>query len=165
MAGAITGYIQVGSFVGECTDSEHVNWTRIQKMIARTARTTGGFQQSQVGLGGTTVGQVTVLKEIDAASVKIQYACATGQSISTVTIDLCTIVSGESVTFLSYTLSNAVVTEYELELDSESQRPVPCEKLTFTYTQATWAYTKYNNMGVSQGQISESYSIGQSSSS
>ena len=163
MANTITGYIQVGSFVGECTDSEHVNWTRIQKLFARTARTTGGFQQSQIGLGGTTVGQVSVLKEIDAASVKIQYACATGQSVPKVTIDLCTIVAGESVTFLSYTLSNAVVTEYELDLDSESQRAVPCEKLTFTYTQATWAYTKHTNMGVSQGQISESYSIGQSS--
>jgi len=161
---ALTGYILVGSFQGECTDSEHVNWTRIQRIWARTTRTTGGFQQSQIGLGGTSVGDVSVLKEIDSASVKIQYACATGQSIPTVTIELCTIVSGSSLPFLAYTLSNAIVTGYELDLDSESDRMVPCEKITFTYTQATWAYTKYNGMGVSQGTISESYSIGQSSS-
>jgi len=164
MNSALTGYIQVGSFEGECTDDEHVNWTRIQQFSARTTRTAGGFQQSQVGLGGTSVGVVSVLKEVDAASVKIQYACATGQSIPTVTIELCTIVSGNSLTFLNFTLSNAIVIGYELDLDSDSSRLIPCEKLTFTYTQATWTYTKYNNMGVSQGTISESYSIGQTSS-
>jgi type VI secretion system secreted protein Hcp len=164
MNSALTGYIQVGSFQGECTDDEHANWTRIQRLWARTTRTVGGFQQSQVGLGGTSVGEVAVLKEVDAASVKIQYACATGQSIPTVTIELFTIVSGNSLTFLNFTLSSAIVIGYELDLDSESGRLIPCEKITFTYTQATWTYTKYNSMGVSQGTISESYSIGQTSS-
>lgn len=162
MAIARNGFVQFGSFEGEATDSKHSGWSILVSVSAPISRTTGGFSQSERGAGGTAVGTVTVVKDLDATSVKLQKACAKGQVLPTVKVDLCTQVPGGLSPFLSYVFENAIITHYDLE-DPRSQEQL-LESVSFTYTKATWTYVKYGPDGTSQGKVSESYAIGASGS-
>lgn len=162
MAIARNGFVQFGSFEGESTDSKHKGWSILVAVSAPISRTTGGYSQSERGAGGTTVGTVTVVKDLDAASVKLQKACAKGQVLPTVKVDLCTQVSGGLSPFLSYVFENAIITHYDLADPRSHEHVQPLESVSFTYTKATWTYVKYGPDGTSQGKVSDSYAIGAS---
>jgi type VI secretion system Hcp family effector len=105
-----------------------------------------------------------VIKDVDSASVKVQKACASGQKLAKVKVDLCTTLAGVSQPYLSYELENVIITGYDLEDPIDAQRVQPTERVTFSYTKATWTYVKYGTDGASQGKVTESYSIGAKSS-
>jgi len=160
MASTRSGFVKFGDFEGEATDSKHKGWSIMYSMSAPLTRTTGGFEQSERALGATAVGNVTVVKDLDTASVKIQKACATGQKLPKVKVELCTTVESSSQPYLTYEFENVIVTNYDLEEPSDTNRLGPTEKISFTYTKATWTYCKFGIDGASQGKVTESYTIG-----
>lgn len=160
MAMIRNGFVKIGEFEGEATDSKHKGWSVIYSVSAPLARATGGFEQSERAAGATAVGNVTLVKDLDAASVKIQKACATGQKLPKVKIELCTTVDSASQPYLTYEFENVIVTHYDLEEPADSKRLGPTERISFTYTKATWTYGKFGSDGASQGKVTESYTIG-----
>lgn len=160
---ARTGFVQFGSFEGEATDSKHVGWSILHSVSAPISRATGGFEQSERGAGATAVGKVIVIKNVDSASVKLQKACAAGQLLPKVQVDLCTTVPGGNLPFLTYEFENVILTHYDLEDPGGGQELVPNEQVVFTYTKATWTYTKFGDDGSSKGKVSESFTIGSKS--
>jgi type VI secretion system Hcp family effector len=160
MATIRSGFVKLGSFEGESSDAKHTGWSIVHAVSAPISRLTGGFAESERGAGATAVGTVTLVKDLDSASVKIQKACATGQKLPTVKIELCTTVSGGSQPYLTYEFENVIITSYDLEDPADSKRLEPTEKLSFTYTKATWTYGKFGVDGSSKGKVTESYTIG-----
>lgn len=160
MATTRSGFVKVGEFEGEATDSKHKGWSVLYSMSAPLTRMTGGFEQSERAAGATAVGNVTVVKDLDTASVKIQKACATGQKLPKVKIELCTTVDSASQPYLTYEFENVIVTHYDLEEPADPKRLGPTERISFTYTKATWTYGKFGSDGASQGKVTESYTIG-----
>lgn len=164
MAVARSGFVKFGSFEGEATDSKHANWSILYSVSAPITRSTGGFLQSERATGATAVGTVTVVKDLDSVSVKLQKACATGQVLPTVKVELCTAVPGGTQPFLTYEFEKVIITHYDLVDAQSADRLLPRETVAFTYTKATWTYVKYGDDGTSKGKVSESYTIGSSGS-
>ena len=160
MATTRNGFVKVGEFEGEATDSKHKGWSVLYSVSAPLTRTTGGFEQGERAVGATAVGTVTVVKDLDTASVKIQKACATGQKLPKVKVELCTTVEGSSQPYLAYEFENVIIAHYDLEEPADSKRLGPTERISFTYTKATWTYGKFGSDGASQGKVTESYTIG-----
>ena len=103
---------------------------------------------------------MTVVKDLDAATVKIQKACVTGQKLSKVTIELCTITGGATQPYLDYELEDAIVTAYDLEDPADSKNLQPTERVSFTYGKVTWTYGKFGIDGSSQGKVTDNYTVG-----
>ncbi len=164
MALARNGFVKFGSYEGEATDSKHTGWSSLFSVSAPINRATGGYEQSERGAGATAVGMVTVVKDLDAVSVKLQKACATGLVVPSVKIELCTTVPGGALPFLTYDFEKVIITHYDLEDPRSLDHLLPMEHVAFTYTKATWTYVKYGDDGTSKGKVSESYTIGSSGS-
>jgi len=160
MAEIRRGFVKVGDFEGEATDSKHKGWSIMHRLSAPITRVTGGFAQSERGAGAAALGDAVVIKDVDASSVKLQKACATGQKLPKVQIDLCTTVAGASQPYLTYELENVVITGYDLEDPVDERHITPTERVTFSYTKATWTYVKYGSDGASQGKLTETFTIG-----
>ena len=160
MASTRSGFVKFGDFEGEATDSKHKGWSIIHSLSAPLTRATGGFEQSERGGGATAVGQITVVKDLDAATVKIQKACVSGQKLAKVTIELCTVTGGTTQPYLSYELEDVIVTAYDLEDPADSKNILPTERVSFTYGKVTWTYGKFGTDGSSQGKVTDNYTVG-----
>ena len=160
MANARNGFVKFGDFEGEATDAKHKGWSSLHWLSAPLVRATGGFEQSERGGGATAVGQVTVVKDLDAATVKIQKACVSGQKLSKVKIELCTMTGGAMQPYLAYELEDVIVTAYDLEEASDSMGVQPTERVSFTYGKVTWTYGKFGTDGASQGKVTDNFTVG-----
>lgn len=160
MALVRNGFVKFGSYEGEATDTKHTGWSTLFRVSAPVSRATGGYQQSERAAGATAVGMVTLVKDLDAASVKLQKACATGLVLPNVKVELCTTVPGGTLPFLSYEFEKVILTHYDLEDPRSFEHLLPMETIAFTYTKATWTYAKFGDDGTSKGKVSESYTIG-----
>jgi type VI secretion system Hcp family effector len=160
MASTRSGFVKFGDFEGEATDSKHKGWSIMHSLSAPLVRATGGFEQNERGVGATAVGQVTVVKDLDAATVKIQKACVSGQKLSKVKVELCTMTGGETQPYLTYELEDVIVTAYDLENPDDSKAIQPTERVSFTYGKATWTYGKFGTDGSSQGKVTDNYTVG-----
>lgn len=160
MAGTRSGFVKFGDFEGEASDGTHKGWSIMHSLSAPLSRATGGFEQSERSGGATTVGHVTVVKDLDAATVKIQKACVSGQKLSKVMVELCTMTGGASQPYLSYELDDVIVTAYDLEDPDDSKAIQPTERVSFTYGKATWTYCKFGADGSSQGKVTDNFTVG-----
>jgi type VI secretion system secreted protein Hcp len=160
MASTRSGFVKFGDFEGEATDSKHKGWSIMHSLSAPLTRATGGFEQSERGGGATAVGQITVVKDLDAATVKIQKACVSGQKLSKVKVELCTTTGGGTQPYLTYELEDVIVTAYDLEEPADSKNLQPTERVSFTYGKATWTYGKFGTDGASQGKVIDNYTVG-----
>lgn len=156
MTGTRNGFVKVGDFEGESTDSKHKGWSLLQSFSAPLSRTTGGFEQSERALGATALGDAVIVKDLDSASVKIQKACVTGQKITKVKVEMCTAVEGALEAYLAYEFENVIVTGYDIDVFSQP----PTERVRLSYTKVTWTYTKFGPTGASQGKVTDSFAIG-----
>ena len=160
MASTRSGFVKFGDFEGEATDSKHKGWSIMHTLSAPLTRATGGFEQSERGGGATAVGKVTVVKDLDAATVKIQKACETGQKLSKVKVELCTVTGGETQPYLSYELEDVIVTSYDLEDPADATHLQPTERVTCTYGKVTWTYGKFGSDGSSLGKVTDTFTVG-----
>lgn len=160
MASTRSGYVKFGDYEGEATDSRHKGWSVMHSLSAPLTRATGGFEQSERGGGATAVGHVTVVKDLDAATVKIQKACVTGQKLPKVKVELCTMTGGTTQPYLSYDLEDVIVTAYDLEDPTDSKHLQPTERISFTYGKVTWTYGKFGTDGSSQGKVTDTFTVG-----
>lgn len=160
MASTRSGFVKFGDFEGEATDSKHKGWSIMHTLSAPLTRATGGFEQSERGGGATAVGQITVVKDLDAATVKIQKACVSGQKLPKVKVELCTVTGGGTQPYLVYELEDVIVTSYDLEDPTDSKNLQPTERVTFTYGRVTWTYGKFGTDGSSQGKVTDTFTVG-----
>lgn len=160
MASTRRGFVKFGDYEGEATDSKHKGWSIMHTLSAPLSRATGGFEQSERGGGATAVGKVTVVKDLDAATVKIQKACVTGQKLPKVKVEFCTVTGGETQPYLSYDLEDVIVTSYDLEDPADTTILQPTERVSFTYGKVTWTYGKFGTDGSSQGKVTDTYTVG-----
>jgi hypothetical protein len=87
------GFVKVGEFEGEATDSKHKGWSVMYSLSAPLTRATGGFEQSERAGGRRPSGRSPWSRISTPPRVKIQKACATGQKLPKVKVELCTTVA------------------------------------------------------------------------
>jgi type VI secretion system Hcp family effector len=143
----MAAYIQFPDIQGEVNEANHTGWVEVNAVNLPIHRS---IQPGAVGVarsnGETSLGDISISKTWDSSSPKLWARCGSGKFQSSVTIDLCSDVGGNTVVNLELVLSNCIVSSYNLSATGD-QSPVPSEHITLNYDVISWQYTKYNQDG------------------
>jgi type VI secretion system secreted protein Hcp len=143
----MAAYINFPDITGEVNESNHQGWVEVNSINLPIHRS---IQPGAVGVarsnGETSLGDIAVHKTWDSSSPKLWARCGSGKFQSSVTIDLCSDIGGNTVVNLELVLTNCIVSSYSLSATGD-QSPVPSEMITLNYDTISWNYTKYNQDG------------------
>jgi type VI secretion system secreted protein Hcp len=154
-------FMKVGDIKGAAQDQGHSDWIRIDSMTSPIHRSIPeGAVDQQRARGETTLGDVVVVKQVDMATTKLAEACATGKFIADVQINFCTTVNGKNEPYLTYKLSNVIVTSHSFQGQADG-KVLPTEEITFAYTKIEWNYVIIDpQKGTKGGNVPGKYELG-----
>ena len=154
-------YMKLGDIKGECTDTDHKEWIIIESMSSPIYRSIPqGAKDQQRTKGDTTLGDIVVSRQLDKSSTKLQEACANGTFYKEVEIHFCTTVKNKQEPYLTYKLSDVIVSSYSFHGNS-SGSPLPSEQVTLGYTKVEWTYVVVDpKTGDKTGQVPAKYDPG-----
>ena len=154
-------YMKLGDIKGECTDTDHKDWILIESMSSPIYRSIPeGAKDQQRTKGDTTLGDIVVVRQLDKSSTKLQEACANGTFYKEVEIHFCTTVKNKQQPYLTYKLSDVIVSSYGFHGNS-SGSPLPSEEVCIGYTKAEWTYVIVDpKTGDKTGQVPAKYDPG-----
>jgi type VI secretion system secreted protein Hcp len=158
----MSAFLKMTGLDGEATDQNHKAWILIESLSTGIHRSIPeGAKDQQRSRGQTTAGDIVVVRQMDATSVKLQEAVATGKLYKDVEVHLCNQVEGKQEPYLKYKLENVIVSSYSFH-GSATGSPLPSEEITMNYTKATWTYIKLDpKTGKNQGQVEGAYDPGE----
>jgi len=153
--------MKLGDIKGEATDTDHKDWILIESMSSPMFRSVpSGAKDQQRTKGETTLGDIAVSRQLDKSSTKLQEACANGTFFKEVEIHFCTTVKNKQEPYLTYKLSDVIVSSYSFHGNS-SGSPLPSEQVTMGYTKAEWTYIVIDpKTGDKKGQVPAKYEPG-----
>ena len=154
-------YMKLGDIKGEASDSDHKEWILLDSMSSPMFRSVpSGAKDQQITKGETTLGDIAVSRQLDKSSTKLQEACANGTFFKEVEIHFCTTVKNKQEPYLTYKLSDVIVSSYSFHGNS-SGSPLPSEQVTMGYTKAEWTYIVIDpKTGDKKGQVPAKYDPG-----
>jgi type VI secretion system secreted protein Hcp len=160
----MAAFMQLKGIEGESTDKVHTKWVLIESFSSSIRRSiTDGARDMERVRGRTTCSDVTVVRQLDKSSTKLEEACANGTFYDQVEVHFCTTVGDAQEPYLKYTLHDVIVTSYSFHGNAES-RPRPSETLTLGYTKVEWEYVQIDpKTGKKQGSVPASYDPGKGS--
>ena len=154
-------FMKLGDIKGEATDTDHKEWILIESMSSPLFRSVpSGAKDQQRTKGETTLGDIVCVRQLDKSSTKLQEACANGTFFKEVEIHFCTTVKNKQEPYLTYKLSDVIVSSYSIMANS-SGSPLPSEEITMGYTKAEWTYIVVDpKTGDKKGQVPAKYDPG-----
>jgi type VI secretion system secreted protein Hcp len=158
-------YLKLGDIKGEATDSGHNEWIIIESMSSPIFRSIPeGAKDQQRTKGETTLGDIVVVRQLDKSSTKLQEACANGTFFSEAEIHFCSTLKNKQEPYLTYKLSDVVVTSYSFHGNSSGD-PLPSEEVTLGYTEVEWTYITLDpKTGDKKGNVPAKYNPGKGQS-
>ena len=157
----MAAFVKIGDIKGEATDQDHKDWIIIESMTSPITRSIPqGAKDQQRTKGETALGDIHLVRQLDASSTKLQGACAGGTFYPKVEIHFCSTIGGKQEPYLKYVLSDVIVSSYTFHGNS-SGNPSPSEEVTIGFTQAEWTYVTLDpKTGKSKGQVAAAYNPG-----
>ena len=154
-------FMKLGDVQGEATDQDHQNWIIIESMSAPIHRSIPeGAKDQQRSRGETTLGDVSIVRQLDKSSTKLQEACANGTFYPEVEIHFCTTVKNKQEPYIKYKLKDVIVSSYSFS-GIHTGDPLPSEQITLAYTEVEWTYVQIDpKTGNKQGQVPAKYNPG-----
>lgn len=157
-------FIHIPDITGEVQEENHVQWVEVNSVSLPIHRS---IQASATGVarsnGETNLGDMVIYKTWDTSTPSLAAACANGVYKNEVKIDLCSTIQGKNVTNLEVVLSNVIISSYSFSATGD-QSPVPSETITLNYTDISWTYKKFDDMGNEAGNFPAHYSTQQAKS-
>ena len=155
-------FMKLGDIKGEATDADHKEWIIIESMSSPMFRSVPeGAKDQQRTKGETTLGDIVCVRQLDKSTTKLQEACANGTFFKEVEIHFCTTVKNKQEPYLTYKLSDAIVSSFSFHGNS-SGNPLPSEEVTLGYTKAEWTYIVVDpKTGDKKGNVPAKYNPGE----
>ena len=155
-------YMKLGDIKGEATDADHKEWVIIESMSSPMYRSVpAGAKDQQRTKGETTLGDIACSRQLDKSSTKLQEACANGTFFKEVEIHFCTTVKNKQEPYLTYKLSDVIISSYSFHGNS-SGSPLPSEQITLGYTKVEWTYIVLDPAtGDKKGNVPAKYNPGE----
>ena len=155
-------FMKLGDIKGEATDADHKEWVIIESMSSPMYRSVpAGAKDQQRTKGETTLGDIACSRQLDKSSTKLQEACANGTFFKEVEIHFCTTVKNKQEPYLTYKLSDVIVSSYSFHGNS-SGSPLPSEQITLGYTKVEWTYIVLDPAtGDKKGNVPAKYNPGE----
>lgn len=154
-------FLKLADIKGEATDTDHKEWVIIESMSSPMYRSIPpGAKDQQRTKGETTLGDIVCSRQLDKSSTKLQEACANGTFFKEVEIHFCSTLKNKQEPYLTYKLSNVVISSYSFHGNS-SGSPLPSEQITLGYTNVEWNYIVLDpETGDKKGQVPAKYNPG-----
>ena len=149
-------YMKIGDIKGEATDNDHKDWIIIESVSSGIHQPSGRATGATRRRGSVILEDISVVKELDKSSPKIQEAIANGEVIPKVEIHFTRTVGEENVVYYAYELKNVLVTSYSFQGFSED---VPVDEFTLNYEEIKVTYTEQDEKGSLKGIIEWIYSL------
>jgi type VI secretion system secreted protein Hcp len=132
-------YVQYGPIKGDVTESTHKGWVEVNSFQWGVGRgissPTGGSSDREAS--APSVSEIVVTKPVDVATTNFLNEALQGEGVDT-TIDFTKTDKGQLSVYLSYVLTNTMVSGYSLSSGGDR----PNESLSFNFTKiATKAIT------------------------
>lgn len=136
----MAAFMKLGDIKGESTDSGHKDWIIIESLGGAISRSIPeGAKDQQRTKGTTSLGDIHCVRNLDKSSTKLAEACATGKFFKEVEIHLCTTVKNKEEPYLTYKLTDVLVSSYSFHGNS-SGSPLPSEEIGLSFHGIEWNY-------------------------
>jgi type VI secretion system secreted protein Hcp len=156
---AFDAFIKIDGIPGESTDDKHKDWIEVlsysfgvSQPASATASSSGGAAAERANFQ-----DISIVKTLDKASPKLALACASGQHIKEITIELCR-AGGDKVPYMEYKMSEAIISSVSVGGGGGGE---PTESLTFNYAKIQWTYTQQKRAdGSPGGKVAAGWDLG-----
>jgi type VI secretion system secreted protein Hcp len=149
-------YVKYGDIKGNATHDKHKEWLDVQSLqwsVNRSIATKSGSSQNREA-SEPSLSEVSLFKEMDAASPKLLTEACTGAAGKKVEIHLVS-TGSPGVTYAEYELTNGLISSYSMS--SSGDRPT--ESLTISFTKIQFKYTPYDDKHKAGDPITVSYDV------
>ncbi len=140
---AFDAFLKIDGIPGESTDDQHSDWIEVLSYKWGVSQPASGSASSSGGASAERADfqDFTIVKALDKASPKLALACANGQHIREVKLELCR-AGGDKVKYMEYKMSNCMVTSVRPGGASQGTETLPQEEVSFNYGKIEWTYTQ-----------------------
>jgi type VI secretion system secreted protein Hcp len=141
---AVSAFLKIDVAPGESTDDKHKDW--IEAMTWSFGETNSGTLATGggAGAGKVTMQNFRVTKKMCKASPKLFLACARGDHIKDVSLEVCRS-GGDKQTFLKVKLSEVIVSSFVNLGSSGSTDVYPTEEIVFNFGKIEISYTQMDS--------------------
>jgi type VI secretion system secreted protein Hcp len=157
---AFDAVIKISTIDGEATDAKHEKWIELHSF---SWAVTQPGARSYVGAGGAagkaTFTDFSITKALDRSSPSLFQACATGQHLAEVTVELCR-ATGDKQQYLNYKFSDVMVSAFQAGGASAGTEQLPMEQVAFNFAAVKITYTPIDmRTGKAQGPVAVGYDL------
>ncbi len=138
-------FLKIGDIKGESTDDKHKEWIEIlsynwgvSQMASASASSSGGGTTQRADLQ-----DLSIVKLLDSATPLLFLACAKGEHIDEVKVELCR-AGGDKLTYMEYTMNNVIISSVSTGGGGGGE---PTESVTFNYGKIKLNYIKQQRAG------------------
>jgi len=158
---AFDGFLKIDGIEGESTDSAHGKWIEIMSYNFSFSQPSSGSASS----GGArsaercNVSDFSIVKTIDKASPKLMLACAKGDHIANIVVELCRN-TGDKLKYAEYKLSDVLVSSVRPGGSSQGGEALPLEEVSFNAGKLEFIYTATDQKtGKAAGDVKMHWSV------
>ena len=158
---AFDGFLKIDGIEGESTDSAHGKWIEIMSYNFSFSQPSSGSASS----GGArsaercNVSDFSIVKTIDKASPKLMLACAKGDHIANIVVELCRN-TGDKLKYAEYKLTDVLVSGVRPGGSSQGGEALPLEEVSFNPGKIEFVYTATDQKtGKASGDVKMHWSV------
>jgi type VI secretion system secreted protein Hcp len=158
---AFDAFLKIDGVPGESSDDKHKDWIEILSYSMGITQPTSGSASTS---GGATSERAhfqdfSIVKALDKASPKIALACAGGDHIKSVIVELCR-AGGDKVKYMEYKMSNCIISSFRPGGSAHGGETLPLEEVSFNYGKIEWTYTQQKRAdGAGGGQVAAGWDL------
>jgi type VI secretion system secreted protein Hcp len=153
---AFDAFLKIETIPGESHDDKHKDWIEVLNYEVSVTQVSAGSRSS----GGARTGgradfaDLSITHTIDKATPKLKLACANGEHIGKVILELCR-ATKDKTPYMVYKMENVIVTSVTTTGDAKApDTPLPLEVVTFNYGKMTWTYSETDKeKGTKKGEV------------
>jgi type VI secretion system secreted protein Hcp len=146
-------FLKIATVPGESTDDKHKEWIEVLSYSWGVSQMKGGTQSATGSHAGQRAdfADFAIVHSIDKASPKLAKACASGEHIKDVTLELCK-AGGDKQKYMVYKLTDVIVSGVRPGGNSAGDG-IPLEEVSFNYSKVELEYTVIDAKGKPSGTV------------
>ncbi|NVN91631.1 MAG: type VI secretion system tube protein Hcp [Desulfuromonadales bacterium] len=146
---AFDAFLKIDGIPGESTDDKHKDWIEVMSYSWGAHQPTSASASSSGGASHERANfqDFSIMKVLDKATPKLALACAGGDHIKTVTLELCR-AGTDKVKYMEYKLSNCIISSIT---NGGGGGGEISESLSFNYGKIEWTYVQQKRADGSGG--------------
>ena len=155
---AFDAFLKIDGIAGESTDDKHSEWIEVlsyswgaHQPTSASASSSGGASHERANFQ-----DFSIVKVLDKATPKLALACAGGDHIASITLELCR-AGQEKVKYMEYKLTNCIISSIS---NGGGGGGEISESLSINYGKIEWTYTQQKRAdGSGGGQVAAGWDL------